>query len=92
LEEDVAMVFHSSNGMHKDFVFLADRGDVRPQAALYVFGYGLAAIFCAEDQMNVVLSVAMRQWIFLGAAFYLLPRRWRSIFILSIPSAYALVP
>jgi hypothetical protein len=49
----------------------------------------LTAIFCAEDQMDGVLRVAMWHGFSSGEAFYLWPRRWRSTTYFCAPTASA---
>src|SRR5579884_1685570 len=84
----MAMVIHSTHGMYKDFIFLTDGGDIWPKPVLHLLSNGLATIFCAEDQMNGILRVAMGHSLS-REAFYLWPRRWRSILFFRLPTANA---
>jgi hypothetical protein len=61
LEKKVDMVFHSANRVHKDFLVFADPRNIGPEALFHIARNRLAPLFCAENNVDYVLNVRVRQ-------------------------------
>lgn len=54
-----ADVFHPAYCKAKNVMVLADTGDIGPEPRAEIPGNQLLAMFCAKDQMNMILRVAV---------------------------------
>src|SRR5215468_2097281 len=54
------VIIHSANGECQHVVVLADACNVRPQTTLQLSWNRLLPVFGAKDEVNVILSVAVR--------------------------------
>src|SRR5262249_17507218 len=56
LYQTMDVIFHPANCVHEDIFFPADACDVRPHPWLDILGNHLAALSCAEHDVNYVLG------------------------------------
>jgi hypothetical protein len=63
LEKDVNVIFCAPDGMHENFLFLADTCHVSPQFGLEVGRNELSSIFGAEDNVDQIVRIGVRHWV-----------------------------
>src|SRR5205809_3151965 len=61
LKKKVDVVFHPADGVYEYLCSLADASGIRPEALLHGAGNQSAPLFGAEDHMDCILNVGVRQ-------------------------------
>src|SRR6185312_2301967 len=63
LDQHVEMVVHAADLVDKNFLLVANAGEIGPRPCLLFFGNQLEAVFCAEYDVQKILNCRVRQWV-----------------------------